>query len=647
MASSLIENAIQVNFEYVLGIPDNYAMVKMFRALESTGLRGFLGCPSVLYEKDLEQLFDIALVKDNEILCVIHGKVVVITEERFVGIFELPTEGLTDLLEVTKNLVFDSVTVKAGSFDAVTHERFVLMTVIHFEQKVNWSKLLFDTLKEMADESSKRAKGYATQICVLLKGDLAVILEEAKTFPPLKILSAKTVGTYVATNKTIDARGESDEPKVTKVAVVKRKSVSKKRFASAADKDTDEVPVEIVAQAAKNKRTSTGRSAHAEKDLELVTVAQDAVSIQIVEPISAVPAARPHAQKRKAPKRKLRLSTGSDDEIVEKEPCVENVVEKQKEQTNVDEIDNMEKAEAEAHTKQDQVFRDLIKSVKQEVQLQKTALSLEMIDFKKGVRAHSAIVTTDLADICKEEQYATLRDNFAELIEFFNRGHDDKKGEVGSSRGQPPPDDRSRPGGGGGSRNRSDQIVDRSYDEATVIGMNRMFICWTGPAPASTAPIFLPSPHGRRPSSTRRRAAAVDRVIGLVPITLTRRFRPCWKISIEPQTPRTANQPVEIIGPSSSGPSTITTQWSSGATTQSATSPMIALDLSGATTQSADHNASSTQKLKSTTSSSHNTSFQSSKLVSIERSRGDELIATNLAPNGGINRWQIGEIGFE
>ncbi|KZV48099.1 serine/threonine-protein kinase ATR [Dorcoceras hygrometricum] len=43
------------------------------------------------------------------------------------------------------------------------------------------------------------------------------------------------------------------------------------------------------------------------------------------------------------------------------------------------------------------------------------------------------------------------------------------------------------------------------------------------------------------------------------------------------------------------GPSTITAQWSSGATTQPDTTPMIALDLSGATTQPADHNASSTR----------------------------------------------------
>ncbi|KZV46612.1 splicing factor 3B subunit 1-like [Dorcoceras hygrometricum] len=54
-----------------------------------------------------------------------------------------------------------------------------------------------------------------------------------------------------------------------------------------------------------------------------------------------------------------------------------------------------------------------------------------------------------------QEHYTTLRDNLVELIAFFNRGRDDKKGEVGSSQGQgpqPPPDNRNRPGGGGGSR---------------------------------------------------------------------------------------------------------------------------------------------------------------------------------------------------
>ncbi|KZV32471.1 hypothetical protein F511_16523 [Dorcoceras hygrometricum] len=62
---------------------------------------------------------------------------------------------------------------------------------------------------------------------------------------------------------------------------------------------------------------------------------------------------------------------------------------------------------------------------------------------------------------------------------------------------------------------RSDQIVDRSYDEVTLIGMNPMFIRWTGPAPAS-----------RRlaPCALRRRVpppSAALFVIGLVSITAT------------------------------------------------------------------------------------------------------------------------------
>ncbi|KZV28024.1 splicing factor 3B subunit 1-like [Dorcoceras hygrometricum] len=223
-----------------------------------------------------------------------------------------------------------SVTVKAGSFDAVTQERFLMMTAIHFGVKVNLSKPLFETLKEMADKSTKRAKGFAAQICVLLKGDPSVILGEVKTFPPLKILLAKTVNTYVATNKTIDARGESDESEVAKVTIVKKKSVSKKKYASTAGKDTYEAQVEIVAEKAvskkrpatasdapvvKKKKTTTGKAATAEKDLTLV--------------------------KRKEPKRKLRLPTGSDDEIVEKEPALETVLVKQKGTTSIDDINNI------------------------------------------------------------------------------------------------------------------------------------------------------------------------------------------------------------------------------------------------------------------------------------------------------------------
>ncbi|KZV23750.1 hypothetical protein F511_13545 [Dorcoceras hygrometricum] len=295
MAAYLIQNALQVNFDSVLTFLDE-GMVNMFKALESTGLRGFLGCVSVLYEDDLVAFFAVGFVRENEIISSVQGKFVGISENQFAGAFELPTKGLTSMYEVPKYLIYDArsvfsasgepvktscmnnelkvefrllndilaktVIVKDGSFDAITHERFLLMTAIHFDLKINWSKLLFDILKDM--------------------GTPDLTLGECKTFPPLKILTVKTVGTYVAKNKNITA--EEDEP----VEKVVKKAETKRRSAPA-----------VVEPAAKNKRTTVGRAAPADKNLAIVPVVQNP------EPISVVPAVSTRARRRKAPKRKL------------------------------------------------------------------------------------------------------------------------------------------------------------------------------------------------------------------------------------------------------------------------------------------------------------------------------------------------------
>ncbi|KZV15813.1 hypothetical protein F511_21636 [Dorcoceras hygrometricum] len=167
------------------------------------------------------------------------------------------------------DILAKSVTVKAGSFDAVTHECFLLMMAIHFGLKINWSKILFDILKGMVTKTSKQAKGFAAQICVLLKGAPNLTLGEAKTFPRQKILSAK-------------------------------KAAMKRRPDPA-----------VVEPATKKKQTTVGRAAPAEKDLAMVPVVQNP------EPISVVPATTPKAPHRRAPKRKLVMQKGSDDEIVD------------------------------------------------------------------------------------------------------------------------------------------------------------------------------------------------------------------------------------------------------------------------------------------------------------------------------------------
>ncbi|KZV55578.1 hypothetical protein F511_12684 [Dorcoceras hygrometricum] len=260
MASAFISYSYQIYFESVLMIHDHEGMVNMFKALEASGLRRFLGCESILYETELGHFFDTALIQDEEIICVISGKFVSISPTMFAKVFDLPTEGITNFSEVPKDKVYDArslfsqkgvqidvhgkkkymkhefrllndilakaITVKAGSFDSVTVERFQMMTAIQYGLKVNWGKVLFTVLKDMVDRSQKKAKGFAAQIGVLLKGIPAITMGDGVPFPSAKVLSMRTVHTYIVTNTTIDARTESEEPGMARTPKAKKKPSS-------------------------------------------------------------------------------------------------------------------------------------------------------------------------------------------------------------------------------------------------------------------------------------------------------------------------------------------------------------------------------------------------------------------------------------
>ncbi|KZV26418.1 hypothetical protein F511_14496 [Dorcoceras hygrometricum] len=108
MASSLISNSHHVDFDSVFGM-DDAALVQMFESLIATGLKEFLGCPAVFYEAALTEFFTNGSVReDGMVVSTIRGTNVEISENMFAAAFELPTEGLTDLSDVPKNLVFDA-----------------------------------------------------------------------------------------------------------------------------------------------------------------------------------------------------------------------------------------------------------------------------------------------------------------------------------------------------------------------------------------------------------------------------------------------------------------------------------------------------------------------------------------------------------
>ncbi|KZV35345.1 hypothetical protein F511_23814 [Dorcoceras hygrometricum] len=285
MASAFITYSYQINFESVLMMHDHDGMLNMFKSLETSGLRGFLGCESVLYEKELEQFFETALVQGEDITGAVSGKFFSISQAQFAHVFALPTEGLVNFSEVPKDKVYDArsffskkgvqidvhgkkkfmkyefrllndilakaVTVKAGSFDAVTTERFQMMTAIHFG----------------------------------LKGMPTITMGDGVSFPSAKILSMKTVNTYISTNITIDAREEQGmvidpTPAVATITypAPKRKPRKRRLVLSTGSDDESVGTQEIVKDADAVAVTSTDES-----DIIIAKVLEETLELGVSE----------------------------------------------------------------------------------------------------------------------------------------------------------------------------------------------------------------------------------------------------------------------------------------------------------------------------------------------------------------------------
>ncbi|KZV26008.1 hypothetical protein F511_03881 [Dorcoceras hygrometricum] len=211
------------------------------------------------------------------------------------------------------DIMAKTISVKAGSFDSLTQEKFQMITAVTCGVKVNWSSVKFNILKNMVTPATRQAKGYAIQISLLLENVQNLELGESSEFPSSKIMTEKTVHRYIAVTDKVSAENVADVPKVKRTPV--KKAVSKKR--PAAD-DAEAEPV------VKKKRTSKGKPVSSKDTLEIVAVAQEAVPIQIVEATTAAPAEQPPAHKRKSQKRKRRLVMPQDSDYdVLEQPVVE------------------------------------------------------------------------------------------------------------------------------------------------------------------------------------------------------------------------------------------------------------------------------------------------------------------------------------
>ncbi|KZV41914.1 hypothetical protein F511_17422 [Dorcoceras hygrometricum] len=227
MASSFYINSQHIVFDSVLSM-DDPGMVSMFQALMASGLVGFLGCPTVIYEAALVDFFENASVREGVIFSTVAGQLVEISEEWFAESFDLPVDGLSALSEIPKDKIF-------------------------------YARSIVSLLGE--------------PISLLLENIPNLELGESSEFPASKILTEKTVHRYVSLNDKGGAKEAADAPLV--------KKAPKKRPAAA----------DFEAPVVKKKRTMKKKSGSSKAFLEIVAVAEEAVPIQMVEPTTTEPAA--------------------------------------------------------------------------------------------------------------------------------------------------------------------------------------------------------------------------------------------------------------------------------------------------------------------------------------------------------------------
>ncbi|KZV35889.1 hypothetical protein F511_19981 [Dorcoceras hygrometricum] len=261
MTSSLIINTNQVHFASVLAMY-NAKMVAMFEALVASGLNGFLGCMSDIFETALIEFYQNASVRDGKVVSTVQGKLVEISEEIFARTFQLPEEGLIDINEVPKDLIFYARTEFSFTDEQLTTS-----------SKKRELKIEYRTLSDIVAKCITVKAGSFDAVTHDARG---LTLGDSEEFPPPKILTAKTVGRYIAINDKIVVDVEVLVGKYRAKKTPVKRAVSKKRPVVAVDE-----------QVAKKKRTLKGKAAPSKAKLELVSVALDAEPIQTIDPISA------------------------------------------------------------------------------------------------------------------------------------------------------------------------------------------------------------------------------------------------------------------------------------------------------------------------------------------------------------------------
>ncbi|KZV50584.1 hypothetical protein F511_33555 [Dorcoceras hygrometricum] len=475
---------------------EDTGMVQMFESLIATGLKNFLGCPAFFSEAALTEFFANGSVRDGLVVSTVNGVHVEFSEKVFAEAFELPIDGLTDVSDVPKNIVFDArslfsasqnqvsisclkkelkiefcllhdilaktMFVKAGSFDAVTHkQRFFAAKEPH------WFDLPYDDL--IAKWDAERP-----------------VVTESDTDEDVETMDVGAAGG--------DQQVQFSEEEPEDVEMREDKQVDE--LIDADEKMSLEdilmtIPVDVPLASAGIEITKITMG----KEIQIPGVDE---KTQYLASLPKIPA---------------------DDKgkkiLVEKDP---DDVKKIRETLSLH-INNLERRLFDRFDAHDRTYRVLfnhvrhdmrdhknllsldLKSYQQKVSIQVGAAALDTVDVRREVKAVNAkvdILSSRLDDVKKDVEatkeaishqllefqsqaqanHIVLTDQLGQLVDYINRGGNAKKGEGESSRGpQPPPAVQIRDSGnagGSGDVVRTTELTQGDIDAANRQILERM-----------------------------------------------------------------------------------------------------------------------------------------------------------------------------
>lgn len=230
-------NALAVDFDSIYALGDEY-VTKIFQCIEKSGLRNFLGGLSLeIYPDELLNIYGNSHINDEGAVAMRIGEFdISLDEGSFAALFSLPTEGIINFTNILSTDVDDILTVssatsipmkpsgarkemkveyqlfvdivaksllaKAGSFAAMTLEKFQIMTAIIKGIPINWSAVLFHIFKNMVS-NTKQSFGFAIQMSKFLE-DSGLPLNGSHSLHKSRMLNAQSVITLKPNLKSLN-----------------------------------------------------------------------------------------------------------------------------------------------------------------------------------------------------------------------------------------------------------------------------------------------------------------------------------------------------------------------------------------------------------------------------------------------------------